>query len=152
MRTLLLAPLLLLYHPADVTGIGAEILLDGSVRLSWTLPYDASVTGVTIFRERLDGDDNIYRYELQGLQTSYTDGTGSATRSYRYWIHTRDAQGDLSDGVWVEVIGEGDYYDDDDDDEYWEFWCWARSAAARGGLSSWLAAAFGLLLLLAARR
>ena len=148
MRTLLLAPLLLLYHPADVTGIGAEILSDDSVRLTWTLPNDASVTGVTIFRERIDGDDDIYRFELQGLQTSYTDGSGLVTRSYRYWIHTRDAQGDLSDGVWVEVIGEGD--DDDDDD--WEFWCWARSAAARDGLASWAAAAFALLLLLAARR
>lgn len=150
MRTLILAPLLLLYHPADVTGIGAEILSDDSVRLSWTLPNDASVTGVTIFRERIDGDDEIYRFELQGLQTSYTDGTGSVTRSYRYWIHTRDAQGDLSDGVWVEVIGEGD--DDDDDDDHWELWCWARSSTSPGGRASWLAAALGLLILLAVRR
>ncbi len=150
MRILLLAPLLLLYHPADVTGVGAQILSDDSVRLYWTLPNDASVTGVTIFRERIDGDDDIYRFELQGLQTSYTDGGTSVTRSYRYWIHTRDAQGDLSDGVWVEVIGEGDYYDDDDDD--WELWCWARSAASPGVPASWLAAVFGLLLLLAVRR
>ena len=149
MRTLLLAPLLLLYHPADVTGVGAEINADDSVRLTWTLPSDASVVGVTIFRERIDGDDDIYRYELQGLQTSYTDSTAFVTRSYRYWIHTRDAQGDLSDGVWVEIIGEGD---DDDDDDHWDVFCWASAGSAHHGPASWLGAALALLILLAVRR
>jgi hypothetical protein len=146
MRIAAVLALLLAHHPADVTSFGGEILADDSVRLYWTLPGDASVVGVTIFRDRIDGDDDVIRFEIQGLQTEYTDASASPTRSYRYWIHTRDAQGDLSEGVWVEVWGE----DDDDDDDDWELSCHATAGAGGAVPIAWALIAGSLAF--AARR
>ena len=42
-----------------------------------------------------------------GLDTALTDFSTVFTASYRYWVHTRDLQGHLSDGAFVEVIGSG---------------------------------------------
>lgn len=113
-RALLLAALL--FHPADVVTVGVEILADGSVRLSWTLPADPSVVGLTIFRDNLDESSSTV-FQIVGLTNSYTDGTLDRDDDYRYWIHTRDADGDLSDGVFVEVFTH-----DDDDGEWFCSW------------------------------
>jgi hypothetical protein len=132
-----LAALLMLYYPADVTNVGASFPSDSSVLLSWNLPNDPSVVGVTIFRERIfDNDRVVYRFELQGLQTSYLDSSVLSTRSYRYWIHTRDAQDDLSNGVWVEIIGE-----DDEDEHHW--YCLAGSAPPPSSWPLWAGLALG---------
>jgi len=113
-RALLLAALL--FHPADVTSLGVEILSDGAVRLSWTLPADPSVVGLTIYRDNLDESSSTI-FQIVGLTTSYTDATLDRDDDYRYWIHTRDADGDLSDGVFVEVFTH-----DDDDGEWFCVW------------------------------
>jgi hypothetical protein len=107
----------LLFHPQDVQTVGVEILADGAVRLSWTLPPDPSIVGITIFRDNLDESSSTI-FQIVGLATSYTDGTLDRDDDYRYWIHTRDAQNDLSDGVFVEVFT----HDDDDDGEWYCYW------------------------------
>ncbi len=134
------ALLLALFHPDPVDNIDAVINADGSVTISWTLPADPSVVGLTIYRDNLDdGDTTIF--EIVGLTTSFTDSSASHHDDYRYWIHTRDAQGDLSDGVFVEVF-------DGDDDGHWTCSTWG----AAGGVSPWLSALAGALLLLSLRR
>ncbi len=135
------ALVLALFHPEPVDHIDAVINADGSVTISWTLPADPSVVGLTIFRDNLDdGDTTIFK--IIGLTTSFTDSSASHHDDYRYWVHTRDAQGDLSDGVFVEV------FDDDHDDGHWTCSAWA----AAGGGASWLPALAGVLLLLRRRR
>lgn len=131
---------LALYHPAPVDHIGAAINADGSITLSWTLPADPSVVGITIFRDNLDDGDTT-RFEIVGLTTSFTDSSASHHDDYRYWVHTRDAQGDLSEGVFVEVF-------DDDDDGHWTCSTWAGA----GPVSPWIPALAGALLLLSLRR
>lgn len=131
---------LALFHPDPVDNIDAVINADGSVTISWTLPADPSVVGLTIYRDNLDdGDTTIF--EIVGLTTSFTDSSASHHDDYRYWIHTRDAQGDLSDGVFVEVF-------DDDPDGHWTCSAWAGA----GGASPWIPALAGALLLLSLRR
>ena len=138
MRACLLA--LALFHPEDVDNIDAFIDTDGSVHLSWTLPSDSSVVGLTIFRDNLDdGDTTIF--QLTGLSTFFVDTSASHHDDYRYWIHTRDAQGDLSDGVFVEVF-----------DDRGGHGHWSCSSTAAGGASRWLGLLGGALLLLALRR
>jgi hypothetical protein len=143
MPSLVLALVLAQTYPDPVTNVGVSIGGPSSVTLTWTLPADPTVVGVTIYRERLDAWDDDFVFVLAGLQTTFTDNTAYADQSFRYWIHTRDAQGDLSAGAWVEVIGYGDF---DDDDDHWDLICWA-STAARPGPAPWLlvAAILGLL-------
>jgi hypothetical protein len=126
---------LALFHPDDVDHIDAFIEADGAVHLSWTLPSDPSVVGLTIFRDNLDNGDTTI-FQIAGLTTFYVDSGASHHDDYRYWIHTRDAQGDLSDGVFVEVFtghgGRGH---------------WSCSSSVARGPSSWvLILACGLLL------
>jgi hypothetical protein len=128
---------LALFHPDDVDHIDAFIDVDGAVHLSWTLPSDPSVVGLTIFRDNLDNGDTTI-FQIVGLTTSYVDSGASHHDDYRYWIHTRDAQGDLSDGVFVEVFtghhgGHG----------HWD----CSSSVARGPSSWILILACGLLFL-----
>lgn len=113
---------LALFHPEDVDHLDAFIQSDGAVNISWTLPADPSVVGLTIFRDRLDNGDTV-RFELVGLTTSFVDSGASDDRDYRYWIHTRDAQGDLSDGVFVEV------FDDHDHDHGHGYWTCSTTVA-----------------------
>ena len=137
MRACLLA--LALFHPEDVDNIDAFIDTDGSVHLSWTLPSDSSVVGLTIFRDNLDNGDTTI-FQIVGLTTSFVDTGASHHDDYRYWIHTRDAQGDLSDGVFVEVF-----------DDHGGSGHWSCSSTAAGRVSPWLGALGAALLLLALR-
>ena len=132
--------LLAMAVPAPVDNIDAVVNADGSLTLSWTLPADPSVVGLTIYRDNLDdGDTTIF--QIIGLTTSYTDGSASHHDDYRYWIHTRDAQGNLSNGVFVEVF-------DGDADGHWTCSTWGLA----GGPSPWLGALGSVLILLALRR
>src|SRR5678816_2495468 len=100
------ALLLALSGPAPVVAVGATPNNDGSVTVFWTLPADPTVVGITVFRERLDVFEPVLELTL-GLDTSLTDFNTVVTGDYRYWVHTRDAAGRLSDGAFVEVIGSG---------------------------------------------
>ena len=97
--------------PAPVTTIGAVINVDQSVTVSWTLPADGTIVGVTILRERIDQFDNDVIIQINGLATSYTDLTSHPDRSYRYWVQTRNGAGELSAAAFVEVIGEDEDHD-----------------------------------------
>lgn len=119
-RTWVLA--LTLFHPEDVDHIDAFIGADSSVNLSWTLPPDPSVVGLTIFRDNLDNGDTTV-FQIVGLTTSFVDTGADPDDDFRYWIHTRDAQGDLSDGVFVEVF-------ESHDDDHWS--CSSGTAAGPG--------------------
>ncbi len=100
----------LLTPPLPITTIGAVRNAEGTITISWTLPVDPSVVGLTIFRERLDAFDETLT-ELAGLPTSLTDPGARFKRSYRYWVYTRNAGGELSDGAWVDVIDPDDVED-----------------------------------------
>lgn len=135
---------LALFHPLPVDHINAHINADDSVTITWTLPVDATVVGVTIFRDNLDhGGTTIY--EL-GVTTSFTDTTAEIHDDYRYWVHTRNAQGELSPGAFVEV------FDDDHDDDGGSWACWVWGVAGSGPPSPWLLAAGVALALLLQRR
>lgn len=128
---------LALFHPDPVEDIDAVLHADGSLTISWTLPADSSVTGLTIFRDNLDeGDTTIF--EIVGVTSSYTDTTADPDDDYRYWVHTRDAQGDLSEGVYVEVFGDGD--------DGHGFWTCSSSIAPPGSPWTFLLAAGALLV------
>jgi hypothetical protein len=102
--------LALLIPPQPVTSLFAVVNADHSVTLDWNLPADPTVVGVTIFRDTLSsGETRVF--VLDGPVTSFTDATAFAHEAYRYWVHTRDAEGDLSSGAWVEV-GEFDCHCD----------------------------------------
>jgi len=139
--------LALLFHPAPVTSVTVAVNPDDSVTLGWSLPADPSVVGVTIFRDHLGSSATVI-FELWGSPTSFTDFSPDPHESYRYWIHTRDAQGDLSDGVWVEVFGDHHPHG------HSEWWCYATGAA--GARPPWaaltLAGLLGLGVLLRPRR
>ncbi len=99
-------PLLLFLAPPDpVTSIGATINADTSVTIFWTLPADPSVVGVTVIRDRLDVFEGNAVFTLNGAPVSFTDTTALVQASYRYWVYTRNAGGELSVGAFVEVIG-----------------------------------------------
>jgi hypothetical protein len=139
-----LALLLALSVPAPVLSVGATPNNDGSVTVFWTLPPDPAVVGVTVFRERLDVFEPLIEFTL-GLDTSLTDFNTVVTGDYRYWVHTRDAAGRLSDGAFVEVIGSGQANSGSVAvvSTGSGFWCWA---AAAPGNSVWpLSVAFLLL-------
>ncbi|HEX7901390.1 MAG TPA: hypothetical protein VF950_26765 [Planctomycetota bacterium] len=131
---------LALFHPEDVDHIDAFIGADDSVNLSWTLPSDSSVVGLTIFRDNLDNGDTTI-FQIMGLTTSFVDTGASSSHDYRYWIHTRDAEGDLSDGVFVEV------FEDDGDHGHW-----TCSSTAGGGVSPWIGLLGAALLLAVLKR
>lgn len=135
------ALMLTLGLPLPVTTIGAAANPDGSVIVFWTLPRDPTVVGVTVFRQRLDLFEPEVVFSL-GLDTQIVDFSASVTGSYRYWVHTRNAFGELSIGVFAEVFTGAVVFIDDDDVDSW-FVCWA---SASGGPSPW-ALGFGLALL-----
>ena len=126
------ALVLALIHPLPVSSVDAFANPDGSVTLFWSLPADPSVVGVTVFRERLD----VFEPEVQfvlGLDTSLTDFSTVFNGAYRYWVHTRDAFGNLSEGVFVEVFPTAQpvvFVDDDFDDADAWFVCWASVGPA----------------------
>jgi hypothetical protein len=97
--------LLLAALPDPVMSIGATINPDNSVTITWTLPADPSVVGVTIIRDRLDLFEGNVSFTLNGAPVSFTDTTALVQASYRYWVYTRNAGGELSVGMFVEVIG-----------------------------------------------
>ena len=136
----LLAPLLLgaaSTHPLPVASIGGLWNSNGTITINWTLPADPSVTGIRIFRERLDRFDEVI-FEIVGLATSYTDTQAHFDASYRYWVQTRNGSGQLSDAVYIEFLD-----DDSFGDSHWS--CWA--SAANGPAPPWpflLAGALGL--------
>jgi hypothetical protein len=141
------ATVLLLAPPSPVTSIGGDRNPDGSVTVVWTLPPDPSVVGVTIERERLDGPDDLVIFEILTPATAFTDGSAQADRSYRYWVFTRNSQGELSfTAAFLEVIAAEDL---DDDFEFWECHVssvarppapWGAGGAAAGALVAWAAA------------
>jgi hypothetical protein len=132
-------------HPDPVTSIDAVRNGDGTVTVLWTLPADPSVAGVTVERERLDGS-GFSSWQL-GYVALYWDTSASGSGSYRYWVHTRNAAGELSVGAWIEVWSPGDW-----DDAHGHFFCWGGVGAAPG-VPPWafLAAAAPLLLAFARR-
>ena len=136
-----LAPLVLalFYHPLPVTGLTGTVGAGGSVTLQWTLPADPSVVGVTIYRDHL-GSSSTTVFVLSGLVTAHTDSSADPDEGYRYWVHTRDAQGDLSDGVYFEVFGAGHSHGHSD------WWCVVTSVSSASPPWAALAAA-GLLSL-----
>jgi hypothetical protein len=97
MRTFLL--LLVLVPPDPVTSIGGVANTDSSVTLSWTLPGDPSVVGITIIRDRLDVFEASGVFTLTGAVVTYTDKTALVNASYRYWVYTRNTAGELSTGA-----------------------------------------------------
>ena len=132
-----------LVAPPPVDHIHARINADESVTISWTLPIDPGVVGVTIFRDNLDHGGTV-TLEL-GPVTAYTDTTAEIHDDYRYWVHTRDVQGHLSSGVFVEV------FDESHDDSGGSWTCWAWGVAASGPPSPGLLVV-GLGLAFALRR
>jgi MYXO-CTERM domain-containing protein len=135
---------LALFHPEDVDHIDAFIGADNSVNLSWTLPSDPTVVGLTIYRDNLDNGDTTI-FQIVGLTTSFVDTGADPDDDYRYWIHTRDAQGDLSAGVFVEV-----FEDHDHGDGHWS--CSSGSVSGAGLSPALLALAAGLGLVALRRR
>lgn len=135
---------LLLFHPDPVTGLGGGRNADGSITLTWALPPDPDVVGVTIERERLDEYDRDI-WEIVGLTTSFTDTTALGGRSYRYWVHTRDSAGTLSSGTWIEFIGDHDHHRS-------HFLCFSSASPAGGSWPPALAAAAVALCLFRLRR
>ena len=146
------ALVLALVHPLPVATVDAFANSDGSVTLFWTLPADPSVVGVTVFRERLDLFEPEIVFTL-GLDTSLTDFSTSINGTYRYWVHTRDHFGNLSVGVFVEIVPAAQpvvFVDDDFDDADAWFVCWASAAP---GPSIWpMVLAIALISSLAALR
>ncbi len=146
MRTLVL--LLFLVPPAAVTSIGIVINPDQSVTISWTLPVDPAVVGVTIIRDRLDVFETNAVFTLTGAVVDYTDTTALVNASYRYWVYTRNAAGELSTGAFAEVIGPppGGYYVGSSS----SWWCFG-TAAGDASPVPFLLAAIGLLVLVRRR-
>lgn len=146
MRTAALV--LALIAPASVPTVGATANGDGSVTIFWTLPVDPTVVGVTVFRERLDLFEPTLEFTL-GLDTSVTDFSAVVTGDYRYWVHTRNTFGQLSDGAFVEVIGSGNgsgsvaFVSSGSG-----LWCWAASGTSA---SAWPLAVAAVLLAAAVR-
>jgi hypothetical protein len=105
MAVLLIA--LTLSHPPPVTTLGAIVNPDGSITINWSLPADPSIVGVTLFRDHWNGVADVV-FEIVGISESFTDAGADPDRSYRYWIHTRNAGGELSVGAFVDVIGDHD--------------------------------------------
>jgi hypothetical protein len=135
--------LVLLSHPAPVTSIGGDRNPDGTITVTWTLPADPSVVGVTVERERLDESDDLVVFVLNGAPVSLTDTTAEGNGSYRYWVYTRNASNEFSTGAFLEVISPSDL-----DDDHWE--CFVAGSV---GPPPWafalgaLAAAAGLALI-----
>jgi hypothetical protein len=144
-----MALFLALVAPAPVTSLGVVPNVDGSVTLFWTLPADPSVVGITVFRERLDLFEPVFEFTL-GLDTEMTDFSTVVTGDYRYWVHTRDEQGHLSVGAFVEVIGSGSGSGSTVVVSSGSgFWCWAAAGAET---SLWPLGAAIVLLALSFRR
>lgn len=139
------ALLLALVLPPPVTSIGAFANLDGSVTVTWTLPADPSIVGVTVVRERLDFLEPEVVFDL-GLNTSLTDFSAVIAGSYRYWVHTRNGSGVLSVGVFADVFTGAVVFVDTTSSA--SFVCWA--AALPG--PSWGPPALAVALLLVLRR
>lgn len=129
-------------RPLPVTSIGGLWNADGTITVNWTLPADPTITGIRIFRERLDRFDEVF-FDIVGLATSYTDTLAHFDASYRYWVQTKNAGGELSDAVFIEFLDSGSH-----GHSHWT--CWASvSGGPGGGLALALA---GLLLLAVAGR
>jgi hypothetical protein len=137
----------LLSHPLPVTTISGVVNADGSVTVSWTLPADPSVVGVTIYRDDLEGGTDVI-FELVGLSTSFTDASAPVHHSLRYWVHTRNALGELSTGAFVEVIDA----DGIDGDDHVDVECHGSALPAPRAWPFVLAAALAAAALLAGRR
>jgi hypothetical protein len=137
------ALLLALVLPPPVTTIGAFFNSDGSVTVTWTLPADPSIVGATVVRQRLDLFEPDFVIEL-GLNSSFTDFSTVLTGSYRYWVHTRNAHGDLSVGVFADVFSGAAVFVDTTSSSS-SFVCWVGSSPG----PSWGAAALAAALLLA---
>jgi len=126
--------LALAHQPEPVGGLAGVRNPGGTVLLTWTLPADPSVAGVTVLRQRLAGwDEDLF--EL-GAVDSFLDETAREDRSYGYWVFTRDVTGDLSEGVYVEVWSETHHEDLDT-------WCYSSA----GGTGLPVSAPTGLVLL-----
>jgi hypothetical protein len=141
MRAVALA--LALIPPLPVTTVDAIANIDGSVTIFWSLPPDPSVVGVTVFRDRLDFPEPVVEFTL-GRDDSLTDFSTGIGGSYRYRVHTRNAFGELSVGVFVEVFvpAQPVVFVEDDDPDAW-FVCWASAAP---GLSLWPAGLAAVLI------
>ncbi len=118
---------LALSWPDPVTSIGAARNPDGTITVTWTLPADPTVIGVRLERERLDR----YDYDVYHLGTvsSFDDLSASSTRSYRYWVYTRDHHGYLSVASFVEI-----WSPDDDDHRHTRWHCHASASGAPPGI------------------
>lgn len=121
------ALLLALYHPQDVIDLTAFRETDGTVLLDWTLPADPTVEEVWIYRYEWN-DWDVVLFRITGPGVSFEDDSALPGRSYRYWVHTVDAEGDLSDGVYIDVFSL--FGDDDDHHHHGTVWCWTSTAAS----------------------
>jgi hypothetical protein len=97
------ALVLALFAPLPVTSVIAFGNQDGSVTVSWVLPDDSAVVGVTVIRQRLDILEPDVVFDL-GLDPFFTDFSTIGGATYRYGIFTVTALGERSDGVFVEVV------------------------------------------------
>lgn len=134
---LLLLTVFLAAPPEPVTGVGGLWNSDGSITLNWILPADPSVTGLRIVRERLDAVNEIV-YDLPTLATSFTDTTTTREASYRFWIQTQDAGGQLSSARFIDFISDGDGF------AHSHWFCWGSTGAAGTPRAPLLAAALAL--------
>ena len=125
--------------PAPVTSIGAVVNPNDSVTVSWTLPADPTVVGITVFRDRLDVFEPSQEFDL-GPDTAFTDFSTSVTGDYRYGVHTRNASGQLSVGVFAEVFSSSGVFVGSSS----SVTCWA---AAAPGPSAWPILALAALAL-----
>lgn len=99
-------------HPPPILSLDGFRNVDGTITLTWLLPSDPSIVGVTIDRERLDDSFSVVRFVLAGPVTTYTDTSALGSHSYRYWVYTRNSFGELSQGAFVTFFS-GDDFDDD---------------------------------------
>ena len=123
--------------PLPVSSIGGLWNADGTITINWTLPADPTITGIRIFRERLDRFDEVI-FDIVGLATSYTDTQAHFDASYRYWVQTKDAGGQLSDAVFIEFLDSGR-------GGHSRWTCWASASGGSGG--GWALGLLGGLLL-----
>jgi hypothetical protein len=97
------ALVLALLQPLPVTSAVVFGNADGSVTLTWVLPDDPAVAGVTVIRQRLDVVEPDADFDL-GLSSSFTDFNTVGGASYRYGIYDRNALGERSDAVFVQIV------------------------------------------------